>query len=146
MTCGSWPVKARTGMNQYGAMAERHWRRWLPERYQAIQDPDSFFSILGEETAIQIADLAVVLAGADPPGEGYLEKVGRLNMARLQAEERVLAQRVLLTPEPGTEEGSDEAEGDREEVPPSEEWIPMAVSPGHPHWQRIIEEEQDLTG
>src|ERR1022692_5348285 len=124
MTCGSWPVKARTGMNQYGAMAERHWRRWLPERYQAIQDPDSFFSILGEETAIQIADLAVVLAGDDPPGEGYLEKVGRLNMARLQAEERVLAERGLLEPEPGAEDDPDETGGDQEAVPLSEQWIP----------------------
>ena len=130
-------------MNQYGAMAERHWRRWLPERYQAIQDPDSFFSILGEETAIQIADLAVVLAGDDPPGEGYLEKVGRLNMARLQAEERVLAERVLLEPEPAADQYPDEAEEYPAEAPQAE-WIPMAVSPGHPRWQQIVEEEQDL--
>ncbi len=31
------------------------------------------------------------LAGPDPVGEGYLEKVGRLNAARMQAEEKVLA-------------------------------------------------------
>src|ERR1022692_4212915 len=143
MTCGSWPVKARTRVNQYGAMAERHWRRWLPERYQAIQDPDSFFSILGEETASQIEDLAVMLAGDDPPGEGYLEKVGRLNMARLQAEERVLAERVLA-PESGAEQDPDETEESPEEAPRGAEWIPLAVSPGHPRWQQIIEEEQDL--
>ena len=131
-------------MNQYGAMAERHWKRWLPERYQAIQDPDSFFSMLGEETASQIADLTVGLAGDDPQREDYLAKVGRLNMARLQAEERVLTERVLLDPEPGAEQDPDETEESPEEAPRGAEWIPLAVSPGHPRWQQIIEEEQDL--
>jgi len=69
-------------MNHYGATAQRHWARWLPQRYAAIPDPDSFFSALGEEAAGQIADLALDLAGDDPPGEDYLVKVGRLNMAR----------------------------------------------------------------
>ena len=138
-------MKARKRMNQYGAMAERHWRRWLPERYRAIQDPGSFFSALGEETASQIAVLAADLAGDDPPGEDYLAKVGRLNMARLQAEERVLAERVLLAPEPGTEQDMDETQEDPDEMTLAGDWTPLAVSPGHPHWQQVIEEEQDLT-
>jgi hypothetical protein len=91
-------------MNQYGAMAERHWRRWLPRRVAAMDDPSSFFSDLGEEVAEQIEDLLVELAGDDPPGETYLQKVGRLNMARLRAEELVLAETVLLPPETETEE------------------------------------------
>ena len=90
-------------MNHYGTMAQRHWARWLPQRYATIQDPDSFFSTLGEEVAQQIGDLGLDLAGDDPPGEGYLEKVGRLNMARLQAEEIVLKERILLEPEPGAD-------------------------------------------
>jgi hypothetical protein len=145
MTCGRWLAKARRRMNQYGAMAERHWRRWLPERCRAIQDPGSFFSMLGEETARQIADLAADLAGDDPPGEGYLEKVGRLNMARLQAEERVLAERVLLAPEPGAEEDPEET-GDSPEASSDGEWIPLVARPGDPRWQEIVEEEQDLRG
>src|ERR1035438_5832998 len=90
-------------MNHYGVTAQRHWERWLPERYATIQDPDSFFSTLGEEAAKQIADLTLDLAGDDPPGEDYMVKVGRLNMARLQAEEMVLQEQVLLLPEPGAD-------------------------------------------
>ncbi len=77
-------------MNQYAAMAERHWRRWLPSRVAAMDDPSSFFSNLGQEVAAQIEDLTADLAGDDPPGETFMEKVGRLNMARLRAEEIVL--------------------------------------------------------
>ena len=94
-------------MNQYAAMAERHWRRWLPSRVAAMDDPSSFFSELGEEAAAQIEDLTSDLAGDDPPGETYMEKVGRLNMARLRAEEVVLPETVLLRPEPATEEDGD---------------------------------------
>jgi hypothetical protein len=94
-------------MNQYAATAERHWRRWLPSRVAAMDDPSSFFSNLGEEAAAQIEDLTADLAGDDPPGETFMEKVGRLNMARLQAEEIVLPETVLRPPEPGVEEDDD---------------------------------------
>jgi hypothetical protein len=94
-------------MNQYAAMAERHWRRWLPSRVAAMEDPTSFFSALGEEVAEEIEDLTMDLAGDDPPGESFTEKVGRLNMARLRAEEMVLPEKVLLPPEPAAEEDSE---------------------------------------
>lgn len=93
-------------MNQYAAMAERHWRRWLPSRVAELQDPSSFFSELGDQVAERIEDLTAELAGDDPPGETYMQKVGRLNMARLRAEEMVLPEMVLLPPEPGMEEDS----------------------------------------
>jgi hypothetical protein len=95
-------------MNQYAAMAERHWRRWLPSRVAAMDDPSSFFSNLGEEVADQIEELTADLAGDDPPGGMYMDKVGRLNMARVRAEEIVLRETVLLPPEPGVE-ADDEA-------------------------------------
>ena len=63
-------------MNHYGTMAQRHWARWLPQRYAAIQDPDSFFSALGEEVAQRIGGLMLDLAGDDPPGEDYLSQAG----------------------------------------------------------------------
>src|ERR1700690_2860987 len=83
-TCWSWPGK-RTPMNRYGAMGRRHWARWLPKRYAAIEDPDSFFSAIGQEAARQIDELAAELAGDDQPGEGYLVKAGRVTAARGQA-------------------------------------------------------------
>ena len=91
-------------MNQYAAMAERHWRRWLPSRVAAMDDPSSFFSELGELASERIEDLTMELAGDDPPGEGYMAKLGRLNMARIRAEEIVLPEMELLPPEPGMEE------------------------------------------
>ena len=90
-------------MNQYGMQAQAHWARWLPTRYAAIQDPDAFFTDLGTEAANRIADLMMDLAGDDPPGEEYQVKVGRLNMARLRAQEIVLPELVLLEPEPETD-------------------------------------------
>jgi hypothetical protein len=87
-------------MNRYGAMARSHWARWLPQRYAAIEDPDSFFSAIGQEAARQIDELAAELAGDDQPGEGYLVKAGRLTAARSQAEEIILPQQILPSPEP----------------------------------------------
>jgi len=86
-------------VNVYGRRAMEHWRRWLPARYATIQDPEAFFSTLGLQAESQVLDLAEQLEGPDLPGEGYLEKVGRLNMARMQAEELVLREVILLEPE-----------------------------------------------
>lgn len=94
-------------MNRYGLMARNHWAQWLPSRFAEIEDPDSFFSDLGKQVAERIDQLALRLAGDDQPGEGYLGKAGRLGQARHQAEEIVLAEIVLLTPEPGLDEVSD---------------------------------------
>jgi hypothetical protein len=63
-------------VNGYGHAARRHWERWLPGQYAAIEDPDGFFTALGEEAARQVDDLAAQLAGAGKPGEGYLEWAG----------------------------------------------------------------------
>ena len=77
-------------MNQYGSQALRYWKEYLPERYAQIEDPTEFFTNLGAEMAQQVDELSWAIAGQDPPGESYLEKVGRLNHARLAAEEEVM--------------------------------------------------------
>ena len=98
------------GMNDYGHLAMMHWRRWLPTRYATIQDPEVFFSTLGRQAENQVLDLAEQLEGPDLPGETYLEKIGRLNMARMQAEELVLREVILLEPEPETADTDDDQE------------------------------------
>ena len=126
-------------MNRYGAMARAHWARWMPQRYATIEDPDSFFSALGQETEQQIDELATELAGQDQPGEGYLEKAGRLTAARSQAEEIILPRQILLAPEPETgedpeETGSPTASGER----------PLVIDRSHPLWAEVNAEQQEL--
>jgi hypothetical protein len=103
-------------VNQYGVIAQEHWARWLPGRYAAIEDPGSFFSDLGSQAEMRIDSLASQLASDDQPGEGFLGKAGRLGEARHRAEQIVLAEDILLDPEPGADPG--EEEGDRPEPGP----------------------------
>jgi hypothetical protein len=62
-----------------------------------MSDPTGFFTRLGEEMATQITTVSLALAGDDPGDEGFLEKVGRLNMARLQAEEQVMRETLPIS-------------------------------------------------
>ncbi|GAY07937.1 hypothetical protein [Pseudonocardia sp. N23] len=111
-------------MNRYAQQAMSHWRRWLPQRYVSIPQPERFFTELGEQVESQIIELTQTLAGDDPPGEGYMSKLGRLNMARLQAEEIVLGELVLLPAEPGVEEGP--------QATLPREWADLAQTPEPP--------------
>lgn len=86
-------------MNRYGVQAMRHWQKTDPDRYQAIEDPEEFFTALGEQVQEEIQVRAAALAGPDQPGESHLERSGRLNMARFTAESEVLRELVLI-PEP----------------------------------------------
>jgi hypothetical protein len=92
-------------MNRYGHQAMRHWQQTDPERFAAIEDPQEFFTTLGAEVEQEIETLAAALAGPDRVGESYLEKVGRLNMARFNAESDILRERVLI---PGPDEEREE--------------------------------------
>ena len=120
-------------MNEYGQMAHDHWQQWLPQRYSQIEDPNSFFSTLGDQVATRIADLTLDLAGEDPPGETFMNKLGRLNNAAQRAREMVLPEMVLLEPETD--------EDDPEPQRTAAEWVPMREDPNHPWWQQAMAEE-----
>ncbi|MBT8226105.1 MAG: hypothetical protein HKP61_15170 [Dactylosporangium sp.] len=77
-------------MDKYGRRAQRHWQQHLPSQHAKIQDPETFFTQMGDTISDQIEDLADQIAGTDRPGETYLDKLGRLNLARLEAETEVL--------------------------------------------------------
>jgi hypothetical protein len=94
-------------MNKYGRQAETMWKQACPRRYAALEDPEEFFTGLGEQAMEMVAELEARIAGPDQPGEGYLGKVGRLNAARNQAEE--IARAEILAP-PETEEPDEEDE------------------------------------
>jgi hypothetical protein len=103
MPCGQSPNPS--AMNKYGRMAMRHWEKTDPDRVQQIPtgEREAFFAELGERAELEIQQLQDQLAGPDPARESYLEKVGRLNMARLQAEEKVLPELILI-PAPSQDE------------------------------------------
>jgi len=114
-------------MNKYGQLAMDHWARTDPQRYQTIADPQSFFADLGEQAETQIQAMAASLAGTDQPGEEYLAKVGRLNMARLRAEEAILTELIWISgPEAPQQPATDSMAStmreiyaaDREDEPP----------------------------
>ena len=87
-------------MNQLGSAARNYYRDYLPGQYASISDPEEFFTQLGQRLDLDVSSLASALAGPDLPEETYLQKVGRLNMARSQASEQVLAEQVYsLDPE-----------------------------------------------
>jgi hypothetical protein len=92
-------------MNRWGAMAEDHWATYRPLEYAAMPDKNQFFTTLGEQLSQEIIALSLSIAGDDRPGEGFFGKVGRLNMARLMAQEQVLRESLPISEE-------DEATGD----------------------------------
>ncbi len=114
-------------MNKYAKLAMSHWKRTDPDRYATIADPQTFFRELGEQVESQVQQLAQTLAGPDQPGEEYLQKVGRLNMARLQAEEAILTELVLIS-------------GPEEETPdPTTAWVTQTMREMH---QALNEEDE----
>jgi hypothetical protein len=112
-------------LNNYGELVRRQWERCLPEIYQQIRDPGSFFAVLGEVIAHRIDELADHLAGDDQHGEGYLAKIARLTTVREHAQERVLEEYLLL--------------------PPDED-RPVVVDRGHPSWEVVDAEQRERLG
>ena len=55
-------------MNRYGAEALEHWRRHLPISYGMLEDPEEFFTGLGEQAEAEIEDRYLGYAGQDIPG------------------------------------------------------------------------------
>ncbi|WP_206492309.1 hypothetical protein [Rhodococcus sp. KRD162] len=84
-------------MNTYGKFAQDTWKMLAPRQYELIVNPEEWFTDLGKEAENAVGDLSVKIAGQDLPEESYLEKVGRLNAAKTQAEEIVRVE--MLTPQ-----------------------------------------------
>jgi hypothetical protein len=125
-------------MNRYGRLAQQHWAKWRPNQLSQIPDPETFFTDLGQEVETQIEALEIALAGNDPGGEDYLDKVGRLRTARMTAESQVLREMVLLEPEPGHPDAEDPQDRD---LPPrvigQTDWMPMVLRPGDPGYHEL---------
>ena len=90
-------------MDHYGQIAMRYWSRFLPTRYAALEDPDSFFTDLGNQIQGQILGLIARLDSArlrEIPAvsrQDYWTRVATLQTARSLAEEIVMKQLVWET-------------------------------------------------
>lgn len=94
-------------MNTYGKRALTHWATWLPVRFSMIpeREREEFFTDLGQQASAREKDLTSTLESQqtqDLDELPYLARVGRLNTIRQQAQEMVLAEMILLPPEPST--------------------------------------------
>ena len=123
--------------NPFGQIARKHWATWRPKELSQIPDPEEFFSRLGLEAETQIDQLAADLAGDDPGGEGYLEKVGRLRMARATAESQVLRELILLPAEPGHPEYDPEDDEVPTQYPAEARWLPVVMTEDHPNYHDL---------
>jgi hypothetical protein len=112
-SCGESP--RRNAMNKYGQQARTYWETERPEALSQIPDPTEFFSTLGQQIQDQVIDLSQQLAGPDPTGEGYLEKVGRLNSAKKEAEEIVMND-LVYSQEPEEEESEEDGPSEADQL------------------------------
>lgn len=86
-------------MNHYGAKAAAHWRRHLPQQLKQIQDPEEFFTLLGETASQEIEDRTDAIADLTPERAGYLEESARRATARTMAESQVMREMILVDPD-----------------------------------------------
>lgn len=82
-------------MSGYAEIARTWWQEQRPAELASMDDPKAFFRDLQEQIEARVTELSSSLAGPDTPGEEYLEKVGRLNSARSQAQEMALDEMVF---------------------------------------------------
>ena len=86
-------------MNKYGRLALTMWQQLAPTALAEIDDPSRHFSTLGEEALEQVTTLTLQLQGPDVTGETYFAKIGRIENAKLRAEEIVRADLLMPPPE-----------------------------------------------
>lgn len=84
-------------MNHYGALALRHWETTRARELAQLENPDRFFTELGEQVAAEIQRRAQALEA--PMSEDYLANLGMLNEARAAAESEVLRELIFTEPQ-----------------------------------------------
>jgi hypothetical protein len=95
----------------YTETVRRYYTEHRPLAMEALGNPqetEDFFRQLGALIEEQVQQSEDQIAGPAPVGETYLQHVGRLRMARLQAQEIALADLLYSTP---PETGDEEEEG-----------------------------------
>jgi hypothetical protein len=119
------------------ATVRERYEHWLPERLAELPEGerDSFFSTLAEEIAERVESLELSLRGPDPEGESFMARLGRFNMARLQAKEIALAE---LLPAPDYE-AEFRAEDELFKVTDNEIMAQHGLDPEDPDYEPMLE-------
>ena len=112
-------------MNRYGKRLQEQWGQ-TPQAPSGVEDMLAFFTDLGEIVSQRVVDLMPTLAGPDVVGETYLEKVGRVNNARMRAEEIAMAEVAMPATVAEWEDRFD------------------AWQAGHPVWAALAEYEEEM--
>ena len=128
-------------MNTYGKFAQETWKTTAPAEYALIPDPDQWFEQLGEEASNRVEDLTTALAGSDPVGETFLEKWGRLNAAKMQAEEIVRAE--MLTPDPSVQEEPEEEDEEESGVARRLRIVQQLNREDREYWDEVRRQEAE---
>lgn len=123
-------------MNRYGTQLMEQWQAADPQFVTSLPDPRAHFEQMGRQVEEEILEILPSLEGTDTPGETYLQKVGRLQAARTQAEEMILSEYQPPSDSPEPDEPED---WDSMTHPQQEAWIMENTHPGEGREQMLCD-------
>lgn len=115
------------------------WPWFGPRWYELIDDPEPYLAVYWCALHLSADELAELLAGDDPPGEGFLAKATRLFAARHLAEE-------IISHEDGSPVPEDEDGGNECDEPMLGGERPVIVDRDHPSWAEVDAEQRERIG
>ena len=115
------------------------WPWFGPPWYEQVADMDAYLAAYWCALHLSAAELAELLAGDDPPGEGYLAKARRLTAARLQAQ-------AIISGGCGPPAPEGEDAGDEYDEPIPDMGRPLVVGRDHPSWAEVDAEQRERIG
>lgn len=86
-------------MNQYAAQAMAHWEKYLPEHLASLEDPQEFFTDLGEKAEQEIQDRVEAMRANRPTTSSFLTNVGLANNDLTTVRGEVIRSMILVDPQ-----------------------------------------------
>ena len=120
-------------MNQYGAMAMKHWAEFLPLSFRDLADPQGFFTTLGHQVEEAIAQREQELRDQVTSTEDYLHLARAYSTCHLEAEQQILREMVYVEP------------GVTEEEPPLSPERRQQLGPTNPRAALLGLDREELT-